>query len=156
MRPALLAAAQAWLAGLWAGALWCIALVAAPAAFAVLARPDAGRLVGRLFAAEAGTSLVLGVLLLLAGRRVERASGAPALNANLVLIVLSLFATVAGHYALLPLMEQARTGQGGWSFAALHGAAAAAFVVKALAVSVLAWRLTRAVPAAGPSVLSRD
>ena len=39
-----------WLAGLWAGALLAIALLAAPAAFAVLPAADAGRVVARLFA----------------------------------------------------------------------------------------------------------
>jgi hypothetical protein len=53
----------ALLAGLWAGVLLCIGAMAAPAAFATLAPPDAGRVAGRLFAIEAHLSLALAVLL---------------------------------------------------------------------------------------------
>ena len=54
--------ARALLAGLWAGGLWTIAAIAAPASFAVLARPDAGRFVGRVFAQEAAAGLVIAIL----------------------------------------------------------------------------------------------
>jgi hypothetical protein len=142
----------AWLAGLWAGALWCIALLAAPAAFAVLARPDAGRLVGRLFAHEAALSLAVAALLLLAERRRTRDAGAAALSANALLALAALFCTVAGYYALQPMLEQARLGQGSWSFGALHAASTVFYGVKTLAASVLAWRLAAgAVSPATPS-----
>ena len=133
--------ARALLAGLWAGGLWTIAAVAAPAAFAVLARPDAGRYVGRLFALEAGAGLVIAMLLLLAERRASRLRGTPAMNANLLLALGALFCTVAGHYALLPMMDAARAGQGALSFGALHALSAGFFGAKALAVTALAWRL---------------
>jgi hypothetical protein len=42
------------------------------------------------------------------------------------------------------MIESARRGEGGPSFAVLHGVASAFFLVKFLAVAVLAWRLTRA------------
>ena len=54
--------AQRWrrmLPGLWAGLLLCVALVAAPAAFAVLPGAEAGRVVARIFVQEAWISLAL-------------------------------------------------------------------------------------------------
>jgi hypothetical protein len=55
-----------------------------------------------------------------------------------------LFCTVAGYFALQPMMAAARAGQGPWSFAALHVASTAFFSLKALLVLVLAWRVSRA------------
>ena len=52
-----------------------------------------------------------------------------------------MFCTVAGYFAIQPMMAAARAGQGVWSFAALHGASAGFFALKALLVCVLAWRL---------------
>jgi len=99
----------ALLAGMWAGILVCIGALAAPAAFALLARPDAGRFVGRLFEQEAYLSLALAVVLLIVerGRRSGQPGepGQPSLfSANLMLLLGTLFCTVAGHFALLPMM----------------------------------------------------
>lgn len=138
--------ARAVLAGVWAGGLWCIALVAAPAAFAVLARADAGRLVGRLFAAEAAASLVIAVLLLLAGRRAARTGGGPVMSTDAVLLLGALFCTVAGYYALQPMMDAARAGQGALSFGALHAISTVFFGAKTLLATALAWRLARGEP----------
>ena len=53
----------------------------------------------------------------------------------------SIFATVAGYFALQPMMAQARAGlPTPLGFAALHGISLACYGVKALAVLVLAWR----------------
>jgi hypothetical protein len=137
----------ALLAGLWAGALLCIAALAAPAAFALLATVDAGRLVGRLFAHEAAMSLALAIVLFLFERRRTRAAAeagrGSALSANLLLVLGALFCTVAGYYAIQPMMAAARAGQGAWSFGALHAVSAAFFGLKAVLVVALAWRLTR-------------
>ncbi len=133
-----------WLTGLWAGVLLCIALLAAPAAFAVLSSADAGRLAGRMFAQEAYLSLLLVVLLFalerpraLADARAGRGS---VFSTNILLLMGTLFCTVAGYFAVQPMMVAARAGQGAWSFAALHGASAGFFAMKALLVCVLAWR----------------
>jgi hypothetical protein len=131
----------AWLAGLWAGAVWCIALVAAPSAFATLARADAGRLVGRLFAQEAAIGLVVPVLLILLERRRARRAGGPAMSVEIMLALAALACTVAGYYALQPMMGQARLGQGSWSFATLHAVSTAFYAAKAIAAALLAWRL---------------
>ncbi|KNZ33947.1 MAG: hypothetical protein AD742_03895 [Methylibium sp. NZG] len=133
-----------WLAGLWAGALLCIAFLAAPAAFAVLASADAGRLVGRLFAQEAYLSLVL-VVLLFAFERKRAMADAQAgrgsvLSTNILLLLGVLFCTVAGYFAVQPMMAAARAGQGTWSFGALHAVSAGFFGLKAVLVCVLAWR----------------
>jgi hypothetical protein len=131
----------------WAGVLLCIALMAAPAPFALLSPADAGRVVGRLFAQEAYLSLALAVLLFLAERRAAAAEAAAGrgsvLTANLLLLLGTVFCTVAGYFALQPMMEAARAGQGGPSFAVLHGVSAGFFGLKTLLVCVLAWRVAR-------------
>ena len=135
-----------WLAGLWAGALLCIALLAAPATFATLAPSDAGRVVGRMFAQEAYLSLLLVVLLFAVERRLARADAdagkGSILSTNILLLMGALFCTVAGYFAVQPMMAAARTGQGAWSFAALHAASAGLFGLKALLVCALAWRFS--------------
>ena len=137
----------ALLAGIWAGALLCIGLVAAPAAFATLAAADAGRFAGRLFAQAAYASLVFAALLYVLARRLARDAAAQGqgsvVSAEVLLALGALFCTVAGHFALQPMMEAARTGQGHHSFATLHGASLALYALKSLPVVALAWRLTR-------------
>ena len=62
------------LAGLWAGALLCIGLIAAPAPFATLQVADAGRVVSRIFAQEAYLSLALALRLYAIVRRQANAA----------------------------------------------------------------------------------
>ena len=138
--------AAAMLAGLWAGVLLCIGLMAAPSAFAVLASVDAGRVAGRLLSQEAYLSLTLAVLLFVIERGRSRhaaATGAGSvLSANIILLLGTLFFTVAGYFAVQPMMAAARAGQGPWSFGALHAVSGAFFVLKGLLVLALAWRLS--------------
>ena len=120
------------LPGLWLGLLLTIALVAAPASFAVLPGADAGRVVGRLFAQESWTSLALAGLLLW----LLRAHGhAPLLWAAAA-------CTLLGYFALQPLMAAARTGQGAFSFGQLHLVSTVLYGLKTLLVLRLAWRVT--------------
>ncbi|HKX43145.1 MAG TPA: DUF4149 domain-containing protein [Burkholderiaceae bacterium] len=132
------------LAGLWAGVLVCIASIAAPAAFATLARADAGRFVGRVFMTEAYLSIALAAVLFAIERRRTRdlaeSGRGSVLSANLVLLLGTLFCTVAGYFAIEPMMAAARVGQGPWSLGALHAASVGFFVLKGLLVLVLAWR----------------
>lgn len=133
-----------WLAGVWAGVLAGVAVLAAPDAFATLAPSDAGRFVSRLFAQEAALSVAVAVLLLLIDRLRARRDGLgtrPALNADVGMVLGTIFCTVAGYYALQPLMELSKAGQGRWSFGALHAASGSFFVVKGVLVAILAWRL---------------
>lgn len=145
---------QALLAGLWAGELLCIALIAAPSAFAVLERAQAGQMVGRLFELDAQLSLAAGLILLMLERRLQREAAAPeaerlVLGAGLLLPLLALFCTVAGYYGLQPLMIAARAGQGSLSFGALHAVSMAFFALKTMAVLALAWRAIAALQASG-------
>ena len=135
------------LPGLWAGVLLCVALLATPAAFALLAKADAGGLVARLLGQEAYTSLALGVVLLglerLAARQTASNGIGPQFSVGMLLCLGALFCTVAGYFALQPLMAQARAGQGLLSFGQLHALSAAFYIVKAGLVLTLAWRAAR-------------
>ena len=138
----------ALLAGLWAGVLAGVAGIATPAAFAVLPRADAGRVAGRILATEAYLSLALALLLVFIERRRARdaaeAGQGSMLSPELLLVLGTLFCTVAGHFALQPMMAAARGGQGAWSFGALHAVSSSFFALKGLLVLALAWRLNRA------------
>lgn len=134
------------LAGLWAGILLCVGAIAAPSLFAVLDRAAAGLAAGRIFTVEAYWSLALAAALVLIERAIARAradAGEPGsqFSTNLLLVLVALACTVAGHFGIQPLMVQARAGQGAWSFGALHGASTLLFGLKGLAVLVLAWRV---------------
>ena len=135
---------QALLAALWGGFLLCVALVAAPSAFAVLERAQAGAFVARVFAIEAQVSLALSLALMLIERRRARdaaeAGGRSSMaSMQFMLPAVALFCTIGGYYGLQPLIVNARAGAGVASFAALHGASLAFFGVKGLAVLALAW-----------------
>ena len=138
----------ALIAGLWAGVLVCIGAIAAPAAFALLARPDAGRIVNRLFQQDAYLSLALALVLFVIERQRRRdatATGTGSVfSANLMLLLGTLFCTVAGYFAVQPMMEAARAGQASLSFGTLHAISAGFFVLKSLLVLALAWRLISA------------
>jgi hypothetical protein len=135
------------LPALWLGLLATIALVAAPVAFAALPVHDAGRVAARLLAIEADASLAFAVVLVLIERRRAREAAAAGrgslISAEMLLLFGTLACTVAGYFALLPLMDAARAGQGRLSFAALHGVSSALYALKALLVLVLAWRATK-------------
>jgi hypothetical protein len=123
-----------------------IGLIGAPAVFAVGLPEIAGRAVGRMFAHEAYLSLALGVLLLVLLRqqaRSDAAAGAGSVfSTDLMLVLGTLFCTVAGYFAIQPMMAAARAGQGSVSFGTLHAISAGFFAVKGLLVLVLAWRRT--------------
>lgn len=139
--------ARRLLPALWLGVLLALALIAAPSLFALLERASAGRVAARLFAIEAQLSLALCIGLGLLERQRAAARAVAGLgsrvSAELLLVLGALFCTVLGHFALQPMMQAARAGQGGWSFAALHGASAAFYGLKALLVAALAWRAAR-------------
>lgn len=124
-------------------------MIGAPAGFAIITSlPEtAGRIAGRMFMQEANLSVALAVVLFLMLRKVARvaaeAGTGSLFDANMLLVLGTLFCTVAGYFALQPMMDAARAGQGGMSFAALHGISAGFYLIKSVLVSVLAWRLTR-------------
>ncbi len=136
----------ALVAGLWAGVILGIGLIAAPAGFASGTREIAGRMAGRMFLQEAYLSLALAVILLVLVRRQAQheyqAGMGSVLNGNVLLVLGALFCTLFGYFALQPMMALAREGQGFLSFGALHGVSAGMFALKGLLVLVLAWRLS--------------
>jgi hypothetical protein len=135
-------------AGLWAGVLLCIAAIAAPSAFATLAAPDAGRFVSRVFMQEAylslGTAIVLFVIERQRARHAAEAGTGSVFSANLVILLGTLFCTVAGYFAVQPMMEAARAGTGTVSSGTLHAVSLGLFTLKGLLVLALAWRLSSA------------
>jgi hypothetical protein len=138
------------LPAVWAGLLLTVALIAAPAPFATLTTQDAGRVVNRVFAQEAYVSLAFAAVLYALERRVARSDAAAGrgsvLSGNLLLIFGALFCTVAGYFALLPMMEAARAGHPGPSFGTLHAASTGLFALKTALIVGLAWRSTLAGP----------
>lgn len=136
--------ARRLLPALWLGVLLCVALLATPAPFATLAQADAGRVVARMLAQEAYTSLALGVLLLvlerLRARSAAEAGQGSQFTAGMMLALGAIFCTVAGYFGLQPIMAAAKAGQGALSFGQLHAVSAVFYVVKTVCVALLAWR----------------
>jgi len=135
------------LPGFWLGWLVCVAAVATPAPFAMLARADAGRVVGRILAQEAYSALLLGACLLILERAVAKrrlAAGAGSgFSLGVGLALGTLVCTVAGYFAVQPQMAAARVGQGSLSFGQLHAISSAFFALKIMLVAVMAWRASR-------------
>jgi hypothetical protein len=132
------------LAALWLGLVVTLAAVVAPVLFAGLEREVAGRLAGQMFRIEAHVALGLAIALFLIERRLAalrvRAGQGSVLSVNLLLVLAALFCTVLGYFALQPMMEAARAGQGRFSFGALHGASSVLFMLKGLVLLALVWR----------------
>jgi hypothetical protein len=141
------------LPGLWLGFGLCVAVLATPAAFALLERAAAAAVVSRMLAQEAYTSLALALLLLalerLAAKRASAAGRGSQYSLGMGLALGALFCTVAGYFAVQPMMDAARAGQGALSFGQLHAVSAGFFVLKMALVAALAWR------ASAPVALSR-
>jgi hypothetical protein len=136
------------LPGLWLGVLLAIALIATPAASNSLDKASFGAVARAIFAREAPTSLIFGVLILVIERRDalarHMATGVTQFSSEMLLAAGALFCTVAGYYGLLPAMEQARLGGSTQlSFLQLHALSLAFFGVKALLVLALTWKATR-------------
>lgn len=134
------------LAGLWLGGLVTLGAVVAPMAFAQLERTQAGQLAGACFRVEAHVALALAIALFVIERHVTRerarSAGGSMWSANMLLALGALFCTIAGYFALQPMMEAARTGApGAMSFGLLHGASSVFFLLKGLLVAALLWRV---------------
>lgn len=142
--------------GLWLGLLLCVAGVATPAPFALLAQADAGRVVGRILGQEASISLGLGVAVLvlerLAARRAAESGRGSQFSVGMALALGAIFCTVFGYYGLQPQMAAAKAGQGalggglsfGLSFGQLHILSAVFYAAKVVLVALLAWRAAAA------------
>jgi hypothetical protein len=140
--------AAALITGLWAGVLLCIGAIATPAAFATLAVADAGSFVRRVFQQEAYVSIAVALVLFVIERQRSRdaaeAGTGSVMSTNILILFGTLFCTVAGYFAVQPLMEAAKAGQGSVSFGALHAISSGFFLLKGVLVLVLCWRLTSA------------
>ena len=68
--------------------------------------------------------------------------GGSQFSAEFALALGVVFCAVAGYFAVQPLMEAARAGQGRLSFGALHAISGGFFVLRGILMLVLAWRLT--------------
>jgi hypothetical protein len=142
--------AQTWsrlLAPLWLGMLLAVALIGTPAPFALLPRAEAGQVAGRMLAHEATLSLLVGVVLALierqlARRRAEAGKGSQ-FSAGMGLALGAVFCTVLGYYALQPMMAEARSGAGRFTFGQLHAVSTAFYGLKLVLVAVLAWLSAR-------------
>jgi len=123
-----------------------IGAIAAPALFQLLPCADAGRVAGRLFAVEATVGVCVGAILVLValqlGRLRAEAGEGTRFGAELMLALGAVGCIVAGHYALQPMLEAARAGQGRLSFGVLHAVSSGLFALRLLLVGALAWRLT--------------
>ncbi len=139
------------LPGLWAGWLLCVALLATPAPFAALLPSDAGRVVARMLAQEAYTALALGLVMVMLERAAAKRQGGPQFPAGMALALGAIFCTVAGYFAVQPMMAAARAGQGALSFGQLHAVSAGLYIVKTALVLALAWRAAGATATPRPS-----
>jgi hypothetical protein len=131
------------LPGLWAGLLLGIALIAAPTAFAVLPRAQAGQMVARVFVQEAWLGMALAGLLLWVehscSRRDRRVVQRGVPGKRVVLLWGTVGCTLVGYFGVAWLMSAARAGQGPFGFGQLHAASTVFFAVKTLLVLRLAW-----------------
>jgi len=143
-----LPAARLLVSALWAGSLWALGYIAAPAAFAVLESGQAGNLVATLLSRQAWLSIACALLLFVL-LRVSK-DLAPARRRFLNLLVLAMLAcTLVIFVGLQPAMAHLRelAGEGGvraspyWTrFAVMHGVSQLFHIVQ----SVLgAWLLVR-------------
>jgi hypothetical protein len=140
-----LAGARQLVVALWAGSLWAIGFLAAPAVFASVDSTLAGNVVARLLTREAWLSMACAALLLVLVRL------APDLDARrkrvLNMLVLAMLAlTLVNFFGLQPVMAQLReaAGAGGmraspqWTqFAILHGVSQLVYVVESVLAAVL-------------------
>jgi hypothetical protein len=136
------------LPSLWLGILLCIAAIAAPAVFASLEKVDAGRVVARIFVQEAWMSLGLAVLLLsierARARMAAEAGQGSVFSTEMLMLLGTVFCTVAGYFAIQPMLPAARAGLGPMSFGQLHAVSSGFYGLKMMLVLVLSWRATRA------------
>jgi hypothetical protein len=125
---------------LWAGSLWTICAIAAPAAFAVLERSAAGRLAGTLF--QIATWLGAACALILFATVFVHKPLAARLSPSW-LVAATAAAPLLSELVLSPMMAAARAANDMSRFGMLHGLAAVLFVAAALGALLLVLRFNR-------------
>jgi hypothetical protein len=125
---------------LWAGSLWTICAIAAPAAFAVLDRSDAGRVAAALFRIETWIGFACAMMLFAAAlvhKPLAARLGPP------WLLAATAAAPLLSDLVLSPMMAAARTANDTSRFGLLHGVSAALFVAAAIGALLLVLRFNR-------------
>jgi len=125
---------------LWAGSLWTVCGIAAPAAFAVLDRTAAGRLAGPLFQIETWLGAAC-ALILFAVAFVHKPLAARLSPSWLVAATAA--APLLSELVFSPMMAAARAANDMSRFGMLHGLAAVLFVAAALGALLLVLRFNR-------------
>lgn len=132
------------LPAIWLGALLCVALLATPAPFALLAKADAVRVAGRMLAHEATASLLIGAAVLMIERLLARRGGVRGqgtqFSLGMLLALGALSCTVLGYHVIQPMIVAARQGHGSLGVPVLHALSVGLFVLKTALVAALAWR----------------
>ena len=126
---------------LWAGSLWTVCGIAAPAAFAVLEdRHSAGRVAAALFEIETWLGAACALLLVataLVHKPLALRLGPP------WLIAATAAAPLVSELVLSPMMAAARAANDMSRFGLLHGVSAVLFVAAALGALALVLRFNR-------------
>lgn len=131
--------ASTLLVTVWAGSLWTICLIAAPAAFATLPeRHLAGLVVGRLFQTETWLGVVAAALLIavLATRK-------QLAKATLTIILMTAAMPLISQLVVVPFMNQARAANDMAQFGRLHGVSAVLFFTACLSALALVWKASQ-------------
>jgi Domain of unknown function (DUF4149) len=137
---ALLQFASSLLVTIWAGSLWTICLIAAPAAFATLPeRHLAGMVVGRLFQVETWLGVVVAILLLAVLAARKHLS-----KAVLSIVLLTAVLPLISQLVVVPLMDQARAANDTAQFGRLHGVSAVLFLTACVSALALVWKVDKA------------
>jgi hypothetical protein len=137
--PRLLPFAASLLVTVWAGSLWTVCLIAAPAAFATLPeRHLAGLVVRRLFETETWLGVAVAALLaaVLAARKHLS-------KATLAIILLTAATPLINQLFVVPMMDQARAANDMAQFGRLHGVSAVLFFTACLSALALVWKVSR-------------
>jgi hypothetical protein len=125
---------------LWAGSLWTICALAAPAAFAVLDRSDAGRIAAALFRIETWVGFACAMMLFAAAlvhKPLAARLGPP------WLLAATAAAPLLSDLVLSPMMAAARAANDMSRFGLLHGVSAVLFIAAALGALLLVLRFNR-------------
>jgi hypothetical protein len=131
---------SALLVTIWAGSLWTVCLIAAPAAFATLPeRHLAGLVVARQFHVETWLGVVAAAMLigvLAARKHLSRTM--------LSIILLTAALPLISQLVVVPLMNQARAANDMAQFGRLHGVSAVLFFTACVSALALVWKISKA------------
>lgn len=147
----LAARARLLIATLWAGSLWTVGYLVAPALFATLSdRMLAGAIAGRLFRIEAWMSLACAAALLVLIRFLSGPENERTRRVLTWIVAGMLACTLAGYFGLQPYMSALREAAGAagvmnseskMQFGILHGISSAFYLVQSLLAVALVLKI---------------